>query len=326
MGRLRKTGKHMPKGMLHKHNAYYLKSSVAGVQRWTRLADNYGEALRAYADLIGAPIAHEETVAAAISHFLAVRAKDLKPDTMAGYEQSARRLIKVFGTSPLAELRRDHIYRYLTLKGNVAANRDRALLSSIYTHMINAGIHRGINPCAGLNYRNTETARQRYITDAELIQLVAGLPQQLGLMARWSYLTGMRETEMLTLQLTAASDEGVTYLPVKGRRGAPVKAMLVTWSTELREVWKAAAGSRIGAQPLFPTRNGTAYSRTSFQSTWQRWKKKIGIEDLTWHDIRRKTGSDSVSDAEATERLNHSDGAVTRKHYRAKPRSTSPIR
>ena len=325
MGRSRKTGKHLPRGMLMKHGAFYLKATVAGKQKWTRLSDEYGEALRKYADLVGATAKPAETIGAAIAHFLGVRAKDLKPDTIAGYEQSARRLIPIFGAMPVADLRRDQVYRYLIERGNVAANRDRALLSAVFTHLINVGLHRGVNPCVGLRYRNAETARQRYVSDAEFAKLVTELPRTLALMARWSYLTGMRESDMLALRLTDGSGEGVAYTPGKARKGKE-KAVLMEWTDELREVWRQAAGLRIGAQPLFATRNGDHYSRTSFQSTWQRWKKRIGIADLRWHDIRRKTGSDSVTDQAATELLGHADGATTKRHYRAKPRSATPIR
>ena len=226
----------------------------------------------------------------------------------------------------LLDIKRAHIYRYLTQRGDVAANRDRAFLSAVYTHLINAGIFEGINPCHDLRYRNPETPRQLYISDEEFEKLVAELPRKLSLMARWSYLTGMRETNMLRMKVSDASAAGVTYVPIKGRKGKAAKPVLLEWTDELRGVWKEAAGIRIGAVPLFPTANGTPYSRDSFQSIWQRWRKKVAIPDLRWHDIRRKTGSDSASDAEATERLDHADGAITRLHYRAKPKQVKPLR
>ncbi|MEO8803615.1 MAG: tyrosine-type recombinase/integrase [Rudaea sp.] len=145
-------------------------------------------------------------------------------------------------------------------------------------------------------------------------------------MARWSYLTGMRESNMLALKLSAACEAGVTYTPVKARKNKPAVPILIEWSDELRSVWRLAAGMRIGAQPLFPTTSGGFYSRDSFQSLWQRWRKRVGIEDLRWHDIRRKAGSDSDSDATATDLLAHSDGAVTRKHYRVKPHAVKPLK
>jgi integrase len=320
MGRTRKTGKHLPRGMLFKHGAYYLKLR----NKWHPLSKDYGEALRLYADLVGRLEPVARTVADGLSLYIAVNAKRLAKDTLAGYEQSQKRLVAKFGHMPLGDLKREHVYRYLFDSGRVCANRDRALLSAMYTHLLNCGVFKGKHPCYGLHYRAPERARRRYVTDDELGTLIAALPRKLALMARWAYLTGMRQSDMLALKIGAGSDAGVTYKPSKSRNAEPTT---ITWTAELREVWDEAAGVRkFGLEPLFANRNGKHYSRDSFQSTWQRWRNKCGIENLRWHDLRRKTGSDSDSDASASERLGHADQAVTRKHYRAKPRTVSPIR
>jgi integrase len=322
----RKRGMALPSGMQQKHGAYYFLSRVEGKRKWTHLGRDYGVALQRYGELVGVKPEKTPTVGEAMANHLIIISHTLMPDTLAGYRQSARRLAPVFGHMALADVERAHIYRYQTQRGDVAANRDRAFLSAVYTHLINAGLFKGINPCHGLRYRNPENPRQRYLSDEEFEKLVAGLPRKLSLMARWSYLTGMRQSNMRTMKVSDASSAGVTYIPVKGRKGRPPKPVLLVWTDALRQIWKEAAGIRIGSVPLFPTANGSHYSRDSFQSIWQRWRKKIAIPDLRWHDIRRKTGSDSSSDAEATERLVHADGAITKLHYRAKPKQVRPLR
>lgn len=325
MGKHRKHGKSLPEGVQQKHGAFYFLARNDGKQKWIHLGREYGVALQRYADLVGVKQKATQTVGEAMANHLIIASNKLKPDTLAGYRQSARRLAPVFGHMSLADVERSHIYRYLVDRGNHAANRDRAFLSAVYTHLLNVGLFKGTNPCRGLQYRNPEYPRQRYLSDEEFEKLVSGLPRKLSLMARWSYLTGMRESDMLALQVCDASAAGVTYTPKKARKGRPATPVLLEWTDALREVWKEAAGIRIGAVPLFATANGTAYSRDSFQSIWQRWRKKIGIPDVRWHDIRRKTGSDSSSDAEANERLVHADSAITKKHYRAKPRRVKPL-
>lgn len=326
MDKRKKRASPLPPGVHFKHGAYYFVARTEGRRKWINLGRDFSVALQRYAELAGATQHRATTIVVAMARHLAVMAGRLKEDTLAGYQQSARRLAPVFGHMALEDLRRDHIYKYLVMRGNVAANRDRAFLSAVYTHLLNTGLFDGANPCRGLQYRNPENPRQRYISDEEFEKLISALPRKLALMVLWSYLTGMRESNMLRMKVSDASAGGVTYTPVKGRKGKPVKPVLIEWTDELREVWKEAVGARIGAVPLFPTRDGTQYSRDSFQSIWQRWQKKVGIPDLRWHDIRRKTGSDSASDAEATERLDHADGATTKKHYRAKPKHIKPIR
>jgi integrase len=320
VARPRKSGKHLPRGMIQRGKVYTYKFRRDGKQCWLRLGNDYGEALRKYADLVGVAHRPAQTIAEALGQYLALRHAELKPDTRAGYAQSAKRLIPVFGALALGELKREHVYRYLTERGNVAANRDRALLSAMYTHFQNAGIFVGLHPCKGMHYRNKERPRTRYVTDAELTAIIAALPRTLALMARWSYLTGMRESDMLALRLTQAGEHGITYTPSKA--GAQT---LIAWNDDLREIWRTAAGLRIGALPLFATRAGTHYSRDSFQSIWQRWRKKLPVQNVRWHDLRRKTGSDSASAADASELLGHADEKVTRKHYRAKPKTVTPI-
>lgn len=320
MGRLRESNKFLPRGMVKRGKVYSYKFRRDGKQHWLRLGGDYGEALRKYAELVGE--AHEPagTVAEALAKYLSLRHDKLKPETRKGYARSAKRIIPVFGALALDELKREHIYKYLTERGNVAANRDRALLSAMYTHLLNAGEFRGDHPCKGMHFRNAEQPRQRYVTDAELTAIIAALPRRLAQMAHWSYLTGMRQADVLALRITQANEDGVIYKPSKG--GKPI---LIEWTDDLREVWKAAKGDRIGSQPLFPTRDGKHYTADSFHSTWQRWRVKLPVDDLKWHDLRRKTGSDSASDADAAQRLGHSDEKVTRKHYRAKPTAVTPL-
>lgn len=324
MGRRRKSNTHLPRFMLFKHGAYYFVSAVDGRKVWKPLGRDYGQALRTYAEIVGESADPAETVGEAMAQYLGVMADKLKPDTLSGYRQSMKRLAPVFGAMRVGDLRREHVYRYVIDLGTTAANRDRAFLSAVYTHLLRLGAV-GDNPCKGLHYRNPEKPRRRYITDTELAAIVEALPEQLSLMARFAYLTGMRESEMLALRLTAATDDGIRYTPAKQRKGQEEERVMA-WSNELRAVWRAAAGMRIGAQPLFRTRTGGHYTRDGFQSLWQRWKGKAGVPDLRWHDLRRKSGSDADTEQEAQERLSHADPGVTRKHYRAKPARSKPAK
>jgi hypothetical protein len=150
-----------------KHGAYYYVTRIAGKVCWRRLSTEYGEALRMWADLEGGKPNHAWTVADAIAHYIGVSAKRLKPATLLGYEENAKRLLPVFGAMPIADLRRAHVYSYVVKRGNVAGNRERALLSAVFAHLGKAGIFEGPNPAAGLQFRNPEKPRRRYATDGE---------------------------------------------------------------------------------------------------------------------------------------------------------------
>lgn len=99
MGRPRKHNKHLPRGMLLKHGAYYLKAS----NKWHRLSDEYGPALIKYAELVsGKP--NVTTVSDVIAHYLETSAKRLSPATLENYRASSKNLAAVFGHMSLTAL------------------------------------------------------------------------------------------------------------------------------------------------------------------------------------------------------------------------------
>ena len=104
-----------------------------------------------------------------------------------------------------------------------------------------------------------------------------------------------------------------------------VKASANEWSDTLREVYKVAAGHRIGAQPLFPSQRGAKYTLNGLESTFARVRKRAGVADVTLHDIRRKAGSD-VELIHAQALLGHADVGTTQRHYRAKAQGVKPVK
>jgi integrase len=326
MGRPRKIDKHLPRGMYRRHGAYYF---VAPGGKWHPLGKDYGPALIQYAGFVGsAPTV--TTVRDAVSHYLESSAARLRPATIEGYRHSAERLCAVFGRMALTDLDPSHVYRYLVEHGNVQANRDRALLSASYSHARRIGAFRGDDPAKGLQFRNPETARQRYVSDAELDALIAAASPKLGCIMRFCFLTGMRQGDVLRVRLPDIDAEGVHY--TSGKTG---KRRVVTWSPELRECVDEANRlfKRAGRIYLFESRprgrrakaGPGPYTPSGLRALYRVARAKAGLADVTLHDLRRKAGSD-VDEPHAQALLAHSDSSVTRKHYRAKPERVKPVR
>jgi integrase len=310
----------LPKRLHLKHGAYYYVCCVAGVVRWLRLSADYGEALRKWAELEGGKTTAGWTIEQAIGHYLEVSAQRLKPATMAGYAENAKMLIPVFGKMPVGDLRKAHVYSYVVKRGNVSGNRERALLSAVYAHLAKAGIFAGENPAAGLQFRNKETARKRYVTDRELSALIEAAKPRMRLLLRFAYLTGIRQADILGMRLTSAAQDGIVF--TESKTG---KDRLIQWTDELRTLWKLAAGLRVGSVPVFLSRDGSAFTSSGFRASWRAVKIRAGLADIQFHDLRRKSGSDADDDAHAQALLGHADGKITRKHYRAKLVGVKPI-
>lgn len=327
MGRRRKRDQHLPRCMFQRRGAYYFVS--AG--KWYPLGKDFGPALILYAEFVGdAP--KVTTVQQAIAHYLESNAARLAAATLEGYRHSAVRLCAVFGAMALEDVQAHHVYRYLIKCGNVQANRDRAFLSVVYTHARNIGAfpNRGDDPTKGLQYRNPEPPRQRYVTDQEQAALWLASSPKLACIERFLNLTAMRQSDALRLRLRDMDDDGIHY--TTGKTKVP---LVITWTPELRACVDEAARlwRRFGREFLFEShpkgmhakRGPGAYTPSGLRALFRVARKKSGVQDVRLHDLRRKAGSD-VEEDHAQALLAHKDGKTTRKHYRAKPARVKPSR
>lgn len=310
----------LPRRLHHKHGAYYYVALVHGRRVWKRLGTDYGQALREWAELEGRDAPSLHTLSDAIARYLADSATRLRASTLTSYENNARMILPVLGAMPLGALKREHVYEYVRRRGNVSGNRERALISATYTWALNSGLYQGPNPAAGLRYRNTERIRDRYITDAELNQLVLAAKGRWQTIIRFAYATALRQGDIIALTLIAATDEGILV-----RISKTGKRLLIGWSDEVRSLWRQAAGMRIGAQPLFPARGGDHYTKGGFKSEWRKIKLRAGLPDIHFHDVRKKSSSDFEDERDANALLDHADPRTTHKIYRVKPVAVKPL-
>lgn len=328
MGRQRKTNRHLPANMQLKHGAYYFVKSA----KWTRLGKDYGSALTEYARLVGSPVT-VVTVKDAVWHYIEAHKERLAESTLEGYRASAANVCVVFGHMALTALQAHDVYRYMKAKGTVQANRDRSLLSAAYSEArrIGAFPKASDDPTKGLEYRNPETPRTRYVTDAELDAIIAVASPKLGIIARFIELTAMRQGDALRVKLADLDDGGFTYWNSKSK-----KMQRLEWSPELTECVNEAKRlwRRFGREWLFEShpkgkhakRGIGPYTPSGLRSLWDRARKKAGLPDVRLHDLRAKAGSDAATDDEAQKLLGHADAKVTRRHYRRKIDRSKPTR
>ncbi|WP_158255082.1 hypothetical protein [Xanthomonas theicola] len=93
---------------------------------------------------------------------------------------------------------------------------------------------------------------------------------------------------------------------------------------EAKRLW-----CRFGREWLFeshprgpsPRRGVGPYTTSGVRALWRVTREKAGLRDVRLHDFRAKAGSDATSESEAQDLLTHSNPAVTRRHYRRKPKT-----
>lgn len=307
----------LPPRLHRKHGAYY----YVRAHKWVRIGTDYGQALRTWAEWEGQAAAPLRTVAQLLAQYVEDNRKRLAESTVRSYQDGMKMLVPVFGMMAVEDVTRANVYEYVRRRGTVSANRERALLSAAYTWARNAGIFAGENPASGLHYRNPERPRQRYVTDEEFSRLIDTAKPRWKAFLRIAYMTGLREGDLLRLRLCDASEAGITV-----ETGKTGKRVLIGWSDGLRQAWRELAGMRVGAVPLFLNQDGTAYTSSGFRASWRKLKLRVGLADVHFHDLRKKTASDAESLQHAAALLAHEDEAITRKVYRVKPTPIAPVR
>lgn len=312
--------------MLQRRGAYYFVKSG----KWHPLGKSYPAALVKYADFMGAAPTMQ-TVKDAVWSYIEHRKPKLSPTTVQNYGRSAAHLCEVFGHVALADMTQAMVYRFVSETGNVQANRDKALLSAAFTYARNMGALTGIDPTKGLQHRNEEKPRERYVTDDELTALVAASSPKLATIARFIALTGLRQGDALRVRMADMDDEGIHI--TTGKTG---KRMVILWSPELVEVVDQAKTlwRRFGREWLFEgkprgklhARPVGPYTPSGLRALWRVARKRAGLADVRLHDLRGKAGSDVATQGDAQRLLGHADGKVTAKHYRRKPERVNPVR
>lgn len=274
MGRTKQHDRHLPARMRFKHGAYYRVVR----DRWEALGREYGAALRKWAELESAP-PQVVTVGQAIDVYLIDALPKLAEATQRDYRRICGELRRTFGDTALADVEPTHVAQYLERRTSpVAANREMAVLSSVFNHAMRIG-HASANPCRGVR-RNREKPRTRLPTAAELAALRVAASPMVRAMIDVSLMTGMRKGDLLALTIADLTERGIELRTSK--TGTPV---CYRWNDALRDAVNTARGTRqIG--PLFITRLRRGWSESGLDSVWDKLREKAGVEGLHWHDLR----------------------------------------
>ncbi|MCA9422928.1 MAG: hypothetical protein KC592_18055 [Nitrospira sp.] len=239
--------------------------------------------------------------------------EDLAPKTQSEYKGYCNRILeyptaqgKKFGTVPHANVTRRSIRLYLDKyedrngkRAPIAANRHVQFLKAVYYW----GMERldGVkdNPCAKVKL-NKQTARDRYITDAEY-RTVLEIAQQ----GRCDYLPVFMELAVLARARRGeiAAYRSTDLLPngLRLQRGKGSEGEITTYTPRLRKAIKVAqslhanAPTPIQGAYLIHNKHGQPIRKNAFDSAWQRLMDKArmrGIDPFPFHDLKAKGYSD----------------------------------
>lgn len=252
------------------------------------------------------------TIADLITQYRAAGMDHLKAATQHRYQSSLNRMSAMFGHIPIGGLTSPEIAVYLEKRrrrprGGVAANREIAVLSSVFDFgMRQEGWSVELNPCRGFR-RNPEKARKRYVTDEELDTAIAASPEPFADLLQVAYLSGARETDLMTWTRRQLTLEGIDYVESKTN-----KPRLVEWSKDLYFHVRRSM-DRADSEYVLTNKFGQQWGVWAINSQMTRLK-------VTWafRDLRAKAQTDAPHAI-----LGH--GAAMEEVYR-KARRTQPVR
>lgn len=218
--------------------------------------------------------------------YLEHRAPDLKPKTLAEYRRLLDHdILPKLGGKRLQTLdppALDRWYRALRKRAPIAANRALTLISSILQQAALWGII-GSNPARGIR-RAREQGRRRYLTGDEIACLRASAAELGEIENRYILAllyTGARPGE---LQVALVGDFRGETLEL---RDSKVGRRTIYLSDQAQAVFRAAIGSRLAREAIFPEINPTA--------VWKRLRRRSGLTDARMYDLRHSFASRGVA-------------------------------
>lgn len=315
----------LPHRVYLKHGAYYYVTLPE--RKWIRLGKTEHEM---YAEL--AKIARDDAGLGTMAEYFERYAREIVPTkaprTQIDNKAELKNLARAFGKMRPEIIKPKHVYAYLDARGvtsKTRANREKSLLSSVFSHLIRWGVVE-MNPCKQVK-NFSEKSRDRYVEDWEYDAVLQMASPVLRAAMEIAAITGMRQGDILKLKYSDLTETGIPL--TQNKTG---KKQIFEWTPALRAAIKSAREQKRHADSviyIIANERGQGYTSNGFKSNWQRLMNRAidsgAIQKrFTFHDLRAKAGSDA--DENAQRLLGHASAATTRRVYERKPAKVKPIR
>jgi integrase len=305
----RKADYDLPPRMYLKHGSYYY---VTRDNQWINLGKDVSIAKRKWAELSG--LAPTGGMSAMMDRYMQEIAPKKSPRTYKDNQTEVENLRKVFGQMEVRSVKPMHVAKYLDIRGAdapVRANREKALLSHIFTMGMRWGMCDS-NPCKGV-HRNTETTRDRYITDDEFKAVRSHGSEMIQCLMDLAYMTAQRIGDLLALRRNDVTDEGIYF-----KQGKTGKKLVILMTPELRQVIDRATSMHdIKSMYVIATKTGSKYTYFGISSMFRRCLEAAKVDDFHFHDIRAKALTDAKrSGIDAQSLAGHTTETMTAKYIK----------
>jgi len=166
-------------------------------------------------------------------------------------------------------------------------------------------------------FRGVETARVRYLSEAECLRLVNACEPAFRDLVRGAMLTGCRYSELTTVHVADFNADAGVVTVRDSKAGKPRHVVL---TVEGQKLFAGLTAGKLGDDPIFVRRDGGVWGKShqlrSMLDACNRAKIKPAV---SFHVLRHTHGSTlamrGVPMGVIAEQLGHADTRMTEKHY-----------
>jgi hypothetical protein len=301
-------------------------------QKDISLGTDYAEAIKRWTELHH----HKPRIAGTLQEAFERWGAEVLPTyesavTRKGYAASLRIITPVFGPATWDQVTPKTITGYLkTRTAKTQGNREMALLSVIWAWAVREELVKTKFPLLGIRgWKNKEQARTSEVTDVLFAAVYSVAPQMLRDAMDLATSTGLRLTDCRTVQIPPGD-----VLRVKSSKTGKAAEFSVTDSPVLSRLVEQRRA--IAAQHLLLLTNGTRpVSARMLRDRWDEAREKAALAHpeladelraMYLRDMRKRSADLAGSLEEASALLQHSNPALTARHYRTKAVKLKPVR
>lgn len=270
------------------------------------LGREYGEAMRKWATIVQ-PAQEVGTVASLIDWYLVEVAPKKAPRTYQDNLKEAEYLKKGLGHIPYLMLKPHHVAQYRDTRGETApvrANREKALLSHVYTKAMERGIT-DYNPCKGVK-RNPEKRRERMIEDAEYRAVYSFAETSVQRLMTLIYRTCQRPEDLIKAgpaNIRRIDHEGQEMRVLRVMQGKTGKTVDIILAGDLEKLVDEHLRDKTVWPTFVHTRAGKKYTYSGLVAMFRRYVQKAELSDFGLYDLKGKGATDMYRAGVPIERI-----------------------
>jgi integrase len=228
----------------------------------------------------------------------------LRPGTRRDYTHLLKRdILPMIGDKPARSITREDIIEVLDQISTRGATRRsdsaRAVISSIFGYALDRGLV-SANPASGLRNRHDYQPRDVVASEDDIQRLwsaldrgEAAMSSAIATIVKLALLTGLRRTEVAAIRKGELDlDSSTPTLTIPRGRAKNRNAHRVPLCPKAAALLRGAIEDSGGSEFVFPGDGPSGHiASRSVSKAMERTRAKLGIPDITMHDLRRTAGT-----------------------------------